>query len=67
MSRQDVERRNRKAMAIAARMREVAAAPALMGLMDEFKLDMLLVVLGIAEVTSMPSNGDWMGGNETTR
>jgi hypothetical protein len=43
------ERRQRKAEAICARMREVSASPALLGLVDEIKLDMLLIALGICD------------------
>lgn len=57
---QDRTRRQRKADIICARMREISASPALMGLMDEIKLDMLLIALRIGEVTPSPSGGDWM-------
>lgn len=54
-----------KADAICARMREVSASPALLGLIDDAKLDMLLIALGIAEVTPSAGNdGDWMSGRE---
>lgn len=54
-TKEDKERKQRKAEAVAAKIKEVAPADMIIGMLDETKLDMILIAFGVGSV-SVESN-----------